>query len=128
MLFQGRAATLGETQSTQTPDPHLTHRLAEPNVRSAVPTTIRSADLRNMTEEERARVIDEAFEHADETEADYLAELDARIKEFEVRYEVPTSGLYEALAAGRLYDTADVSQWMFWADVREDILARKARP
>jgi hypothetical protein len=81
-----------------------------------------------MTADERARAIDAAFDHAAETEVEYLAELDSRIREFEVRYEVPTSGLYEALDTGRLYDTADVSQWMFWADVREGILARKARP
>jgi hypothetical protein len=46
---------------------------------------------------------------------------------FEQRYELATSALPDAMASGQLRDTADVSEWLFWAQLRSD-LAREARP
>ena len=89
--------------------------------------TIRSADLRHMTKDEIERAFDLAFECADETLEATLAELGAGLREFELRYELPTSKLSEALSAGRLHETADVSKWLFWARLRDDLIAQKAR-
>ncbi len=97
------------------------------NVRSQMPVTIPSAALRQMTEAERTRLVDSAFEWTPEALDNYLAVLDARLRVFEQRYELPSSALPEALATGRLHDTADVSEWLFWAHLRGD-LAGKARP
>lgn len=92
-----------------------------------MPVTIPSAALRQMSEAERTRLLDAAFAHSPEALANYLAVLDARIRVFEQRYELPTSALPEAMASGQLRDTADVSEWLFWAQLRSD-LAREARP
>lgn len=92
-----------------------------------MPVTIPSAALRQMTEEERTRVLDAAFADSPEALANYLAVLDARLRVFEQRYELPTSALPEAMASGQLRDTAEVSEWLFWAHLRSD-LAREARP
>jgi hypothetical protein len=92
-----------------------------------MPVTIPSAALRQMSEAERTRLLDAAFAHSPEALANYLAVLDARLRVFEQRYEVPTSALHEAMASGQLRDTADVSEWLFWAQLRID-LAREARP
>ena len=92
-----------------------------------MPVTISSAALRQMTDEERTRALDAAFAESPEALANYLAVLDARLRVFEQRYELPTSTLPDALASGRLRDTAEVSEWLFWAHLRSE-LARKARP
>ena len=103
----------------------MTQRGVLPSVRSAMPVTISSAALRQMSEAERARVLDSAFDGTDEALANYLAVVDARLREFEKRYELPSSGLAAALESGQLRDTADLSEWHFWASVRDE-LARKA--
>ena len=92
-----------------------------------MPLTIPSAALRQMSEPDLERMLSHAFDANPEAEANFLAVLDARLRVFEQRYEVPTSALEQALASGRLHDTAEVSEWLFWANLRSD-LAREARP
>ena len=92
-----------------------------------MPVTIPSAAMRQMSEAELARLVDAAFEWSAEAVENYLAVLDARLRVFEQRYEVPSSALDQALSTGTLRDTADVSEWLFWAHLRSD-LAGKARP
>lgn len=91
-----------------------------------MPVTIPSTALRLMSEEERTRLLESAFSLAPEALANYLTVLDARLRVFEQRYELHSSELHGALARGLLRDTADVSEWLFWADVRSQ-LAREAR-
>jgi hypothetical protein len=91
-----------------------------------MPFTIPSAALRQMSEAERTRVLDAAFAQAPDAMANYLAVLDACLRVYEQRYELPTAALGEALASGKLRDTADVSKWLFWAGLRSD-LAGQAR-
>ena len=88
---------------------------------------IPSAALRQMSEVERTRFLDAAFANSPDALANYVAVLDARLRVFELRYELPTSALPDAMASGQLRDTADVSEWLFWAQLRSD-LAREARP
>lgn len=92
-----------------------------------MPVTIPSAALRQMSEADRTRLLDTVFEWPEEVLANFLAVVDARLRVFEQRYELPSAALAEAVESGKLRDTADVSEWMFWANVRND-LARKARP
>lgn len=80
-----------------------------------------------MSEEERARLLDAAFAEAPAALANYLAVLDAQLRVFEHRYELPSSEVAGALARGDLRDTAEVREWLFWLDVRSH-LAREARP
>lgn len=92
-----------------------------------MPLTIPSSALRHMTEAERAKLIEGAFAVSGEALANYLKVLDARLRVFEQRYELPSSELHSALTAGELRDTAEVSEWLFWVDVRSQ-LERKTRP
>ena len=108
-------------------EPHLTLKATLPSVGISMPATISSAALRGMTESERARVVDEAFHCTAAELQNYLLVLDARLRVFELRYELPTAALGDALASGKLRDTADVSEWLFWAHLRSD-LARETRP
>jgi hypothetical protein len=79
-----------------------------------------------MSAEERTRLLDSAFAQAPEALSNYIAVLDARLRVFEQRYELRSSELAAALQSGRLHDTADVADWLFWVDVRSQ-LAREAR-
>lgn len=91
-----------------------------------MPVTIRSADLGTMSEAELARVLDAAMTPSPEALASYLAELDTRIQVYERRYEIPSSDLPAALARHLFPETADISRWMFWVNVRTH-LGREAR-
>ena len=92
----------------------------------AMPVTLPSAALRFMSEQERTRLLDAAFAEAPDALASYLAVLDARLRVFERRYELPSAELRRALERGTLRDTADVSDWLFWAELRGH-LAGQAR-
>ena len=104
----------------------MTPVVMHPTFTGSMPLTIPSAALRQMSEEERGRLLDAAFSAAPEALATYLAVLDARLRVFEQRYELLSSELHQALERGLLRDTADVSEWLFWADLRSQ-LAREAR-
>lgn len=92
-----------------------------------MPHTISSSDLRKMSAEDRERFVEAAFADSGEALAGYLDLLDTRLRVFEQRYEMPSSDLPAAVEAGQLPDTADISEWLFWADVRRQ-LARETRP
>ena len=105
----------------------LTTPTAAPTIPAAMPITIPSAALRQMSHAERARVLEAAFDAAPGALANFLAVLDARLRVYEQRYELPSMALADALASGQLRDTADVSEWLFWAQLRSD-LGRETRP
>jgi hypothetical protein len=92
-----------------------------------MPVSIPSAALRQMDEAERTRVLSAAFDTSPDALAAYMAVLGARLRTFEQRYELPTSSLAEALDSGQLRETADVSAWLFWADLRSQLVG-KTRP
>jgi hypothetical protein len=92
-----------------------------------MPVTIPSTALREMSEAERTRVLNAAFDTSPEELAAYVTVLEARLRVFEQRYELPSSALPDALASGQLRDTADVSAWIFWAHLWGQ-LVRQTRP
>ena len=96
-------------------------------ITAVMPISIPSAALRQMDEAERTRVLNAAFDSSSESLSAYLAVLSARLRVYEQRYELPTSTLTAALASGALRETAEVSAWLFWAELRSQ-LAGKARP
>lgn len=91
-----------------------------------MPVTIRSADLSRMTPLERSEAMTAALEAPQELGRAYAVALDAKIRAYEARYELPTSALPAALASSQIRETAEVCDWLFWADVRERI--GQARP
>lgn len=99
----------------------MTSREALPTIVGPMPVTIPSAALRHMTEAERTRLLDAAFDQGPEALENFLAVLEARLRAFEQRYEIPTTALAAELAAGRLRDTADVSQWLFLAHLQSGL-------
>ena len=100
---------------------------SNPLGKSLAMPTIPSSALVQLSESDRDKLLGSLFVSDPETVAGYLAVIDARLRVFEQRYEIPTGGVPAAIGAGRLADTADVSQWLFWMDVRGRI-AEQTRP
>jgi hypothetical protein len=53
-----------------------------------------------------------------------IARLEARVREFERRYEMPSDEVHEAIEDHRLHETADVVQWIFAIRALERARAR----
>ncbi|MGH7583308.1 MAG: hypothetical protein ACREL5_08805 [Gemmatimonadales bacterium] len=92
-----------------------------------MPVTIPSAALREMSVAERSSLLDAAFAEASATLTNYVVVLEARLRVFEHRYELPSGELHTALEHGLVRDTAEVSEWLFWFDLWSR-LAGEARP
>ena len=80
--------------------------------------TIKTADLANMTERERAVVLTELTESANGPRNGQAVVIDARIRKFESRYEMSSEELLRRLHSGEIAETAEVSQWLFWLNTR----------
>jgi hypothetical protein len=91
-----------------------------------MPYSIPSAALAQMSPEDLTRFLNAAFAANRSDWATFLSIIDARLRVFEHRYELPSSELVTALQSGALRDTAEVSQWLFWTEVRNQC-ARQAR-
>lgn len=91
-----------------------------------MPVTIPSSVLMHLSDAERERLLNAAFDPAPEALGNYLLVLQGRLRAFEHRYEIPTTELHHALEAGTLRETADVSEWLFWSDLWSR-LARETR-
>ena len=71
-----------------------------------------------MPAEDRERALAELVAMANSPENGQRAALNARLREFEQRYELSSTDLPEALRFGRIRETADISRWLFWLEVR----------
>ena len=81
---------------------------------------VRSADLALMNTGEREIVLRELVDAAAGPRNGQLAEIEARIRRFEFRYEITSAELLKELAAGKRKETAEIADWLFWMKVRDD--------
>ncbi len=80
--------------------------------------TVRTADLASMREGERSLVLEELCAAAQRPQNGQAAVMDARIREFEQRYEMSSRDLLERLVTGAVKETAEISRWLFWLEAR----------
>lgn len=83
-----------------------------------MPHAISVSDLWRMTPEEQRRALLSLFEESRFQRGAALAVVDARLRMFEERYEIPSSLLSEALRSGRYPETAEVAEWLMWIGLR----------
>lgn len=57
-----------------------------------------------------------------EAQAAYLAELRASVKQYELRYGMPSDRIHDAIDAGELIEDLDVGHWIFQYDLLHDLL------
>ncbi len=83
--------------------------------------SVRTSELREMSEEERGKVLSSLVQEAlapPNGEAKEM--LEAQITEFERRYEVSSSRMMEELAAGKRQETAEIASWLMLIRLREE--------
>ena len=86
---------------------------------------IKLADLANMSRDDQEREL-AALTRAAARRDGQRAVLDSRIRRFELRYEMSSSQLRGALRNGTLRETAEIAEWLFWIETREETVGRQA--
>ena len=79
---------------------------------------VKLSDLQYMTQESRTRVLSSLIETATSNGAVSSNLLSARIKRFELQYEMSSDEMKEELGKGSLKETAEISQWLFLIGLR----------
>jgi hypothetical protein len=83
--------------------------------------SVRTSELRQMSEEERSSALSGLVQEAlasPNGEAKQM--LEAQITEFERRYEVSSSRMMEELSAGKRQETAEIASWLMLIRLREE--------
>ncbi len=86
---------------------------------------VRFSDLRKMSEEERGQVLGALVEEARSPANGRIAELDARIAEFERRYELPSADMVAEIESGTRKETDDIASWLMLIRVRKRVTANQ---
>lgn len=81
-----------------------------------------------MTATGRSEAVEAAVAAGEPVGRPYLLALDARIRAFESRYELPTPDLLATLEAGRIQETAEICEWLFLASLRSRLGEARAEP
>ena len=84
---------------------------------------IKLADLANMSRDDQEREL-AGLTRAAATRNGQRAVLDSRIRRFELRYELSSSQLMAALRNASVRETAEIAEWLFWAETREGTVGR----
>lgn len=83
---------------------------------------IKLSDLTSASPEERKRQVDRLFQDAlsptEDQEKRQMDEIDARIKDFERQYEMPSAVMQELLLEGKIRETAEVCSWLMLLKLR----------
>ncbi|MBI3071424.1 MAG: hypothetical protein HYY84_04770 [Deltaproteobacteria bacterium] len=74
-----------------------------------------------MPEPTRNVCLDKLVSRATATPNGQLAELDARIREFEARYEMTSAKMRAAFKKGAIADTSDIAKWLLLLDIRDRV-------
>jgi hypothetical protein len=83
-----------------------------------MPYSVRSADLRSMTPEERYEELEKIVNGAQLPLNGRGRVIAAKIRTFEQRYEITSAQLLAALKNGSCKETAEISLWLFWLDAK----------
>lgn len=86
--------------------------------------SIRLNDLAGMSATRREAALEALVADARDGGGVSRSLLDARIRRFEERYELPSDELLRRVATGEMKETADVSEWLFLLDSRRAGVAR----
>lgn len=81
---------------------------------------VKLSDLACMPIVDSDRVLGELVHSARTNRNGQAAVLDARIRSFEMRYEMTSDQLREGLRAGTIEETADIARWLFTLDARDN--------
>ena len=80
---------------------------------------IRLSELAKMPEGARSRVLGDLVEKSKGKPNGQMKEIDASIRELEMRYEMSSAEMRAGFKAGTVRDTADISRWLMLLRVRD---------
>lgn len=83
--------------------------------------SIKMSEFRGMSEEDREAAIGRLVEAAYGPPNGQVEDIEARIKEFEFRYETSSKRMREELSRGQRKETADIASWLMLLRLRENI-------
>ena len=81
---------------------------------------VKLADLANMPTQDSDRVLGDLVKSAKARRNGQRAILEARIREFEIRYEMTSDTLHERLRNGTFQETAEIARWLMLLAAREN--------
>lgn len=81
--------------------------------------SVRLSELRDMSEKERAERLSQLVQATREPADGGLEELNARISEYEDRYEISSEDLMKEIYQGTRAETAEIADWLLLLYVRE---------
>lgn len=84
-----------------------------------MPFRIGPSEIAAMTPAEQGAVLGKLVEEARNPSYETRAAFDARIRAFELRYEMSSEELKTKLGAGTVKETAEIAEWLFLLDTRE---------
>ncbi len=77
---------------------------------------LQSTYLAYLDYDSRARELEELVAEARTTNGSASVYLEARVEQFELRYEITSAELLERLSAGLQQETAEIAEWLFLLD------------
>lgn len=80
---------------------------------------LRTGDLRSLSRQERDRALVALMDEAAAPVNGRVLANKARIRSFELRYEMSSEQLLERLARNAYTETAEVSEWLFCLRIRD---------
>lgn len=84
---------------------------------------LRLSDWGQMSPAEQEKQLEALTEASSEQEGAPLAVLNARIKRYEMRYEMTSEELKQRLRSGTQAETAEIAHWLFLLDMRESCVS-----
>jgi hypothetical protein len=88
--------------------------------------SVRLSDLRALSPDERAGVLDQLANIAAAPTNGQSAQVYTRIREYERRYEMTSRDLLAKLSRNEVRETREIADWLFWLQVQRR--GEKARP
>lgn len=86
-----------------------------------MPYKVNLSRLTAMSADEREETIDELLSASAEPT---LRDLEARLRRYEMRYEMSTETMLDRWRRGELDETAEIARWLFLASARNGDVAR----
>lgn len=81
---------------------------------------VKLSELANMPIADADRMLGELVRSARASRNGQRAVLDARIREFEIRYEMSSGDMRQRLCDGRLEETAEIARWLMALGARDN--------
>ena len=78
-----------------------------------------------MSDENQRKSMVELID-ASRTKNGGVVSLNARLKKFELRYEMTSEELKNKCAEGKVKETAEIAKWLFLLEARDAVEAKKA--